>query len=254
MFEANTPDAELTTPTEETPNEQTELEEGVDDNEGADEEQVDLEGEGGEQDPDNGFLPGQYASTEEILAAYRQQALPQQQPPTQPQYQQSPEETGNPSEMFWDLFRNDPLGTMQYLIEQGVQQRVAPIYEERAGEAFRANLDRVGQEFPQIKTQEGIQGLYGKVQEIARELGNPNLAQNPSQRILRMAAQELHGNNQQVYQQALQKGKQQADEARRMKQGLNSSAAKNAKPAEKSVEEQIAESIVGAGRRNGIFG
>lgn len=99
--------------------------------------------------------------------------------------------------------------------------------------------------------------LFGRVNEIAQEFGNPDLARNPSQRILRMAATELFGDSKaQLYEKAKQKGREEAEASRQAKKGLAAPSTGAKKPADKpkTEEEMIADNIVAAGRAQNLFG
>ncbi|WP_438447418.1 hypothetical protein [Gorillibacterium sp. sgz5001074] len=194
----------------------------------------------------------------------------QQQPAGQPgqpsagQQQQPADGQGaqDLNQVFWNNFRENPMGTLQYLIQQSatqlVQQSVSPLMEDRQTEQLSRNIESVAKDYRQIGTPEGMQQLMEKVQEIAeQDFGNPGLANNPSPRLLRLAAQELFGDSKaKVFQKAKQKGRQEAEEARRRKQGLGAPAGsrKPAAPQAKSVADEIGDSIVKAGRGGGIFG
>ncbi|MNL55107.1 hypothetical protein D3C87_1784870 [compost metagenome] len=92
-----------------------------------------------------------------------------------------------------------------------------------------------------------------RVSEIAEGFGNPGLAANPPKRILDMAARELYGDSKaKVYQQAKQKGRQEAEAARSKKAGLSAPTGSKKAPAV-TPEQQIVNDILGAGG-GGIFG
>jgi hypothetical protein len=160
----------------------------------------------------------------------------------------------NPTEMlyrFADSVANQRLQQM----EQQMQQLIAPIYEDKASREYRRNMEGLTKTHPQIKTEEGYQQFVQRVQEIAQELGNPNLVYNPPKRILDLAAKELFGDTgTKLYQRAVAKGKEEALNNIRTKQGLGTSNGAKPKTQPKSIEEQIAESIVNSGRSGGIFG
>lgn len=210
------------------------------------------------------LIAGKFKSQDDLIKAYKnleKQFHKSRQPePEQQQYQQQQtlqQQVEDPNSVFWDAFQNNPMGTIQWLINQGVQEQVAPIYERQSTNEFAQNLYDVSQESPeysQINTDEGLNKLIETVQDIAEELGNPELASNPSKRMLRMAAQEAFGNKADLYKQAKQKGYEEAEQNRKAKQGLGAPSTKKPKQADKSPEEQLADMIVSAGRSGGIFG
>lgn len=217
------------------------------------EEQADSEPEQSEE-----LIAGKFKTQEDMVKAYknleRQFHDSRQKPAAQTPAPQSYD--GDPNEAILDALNRDPIGTLNYFVQQGVQQALAPLQEERSTDRLTANIDKVAQDYKQVYTEGGMTELFAKIGEIAQEFGNPSMVNSPTPRVLRMAAEELWGKQSmsQVYQQALQQGRQQAEESRRAKAGL--SAPGNAKPKEtpKSEADHIADSIVNAGRRGGLFG
>jgi hypothetical protein len=190
-----------------------------------------------------------YTRKTQELAALKRQNAPQ--PPQQGQ--------GMNTDQFWQAMQTDPIGTIANIANQmaqvQAQQYVAPIYEERQLTALGQNLENVAKDYPQLADPKAMHGLFSKVSEIAHEIGNPNLAQYPTKRILKLAAQELYGDSAaKVYQQAKKAGQEEALNNIRQKQGLSVNAGVKPKDTPKSIEDQIADSIVSAGRRPGIFG
>jgi hypothetical protein len=195
-----------------------------------------------------------YTRKSQELANYRRQQPQQMQQNPAPQQGQ-----GASNDAFWQDMSSDPLGTISKITQQNAmliaQQYVAPIYEERAMSALGKNLESIGKDYPQIADPKAMQTLFNKVSEIAQEVGNPQLAQYPSPRILKLAAQELYGKNTaKVYQQAKKAGQEEALNNIRQKQGLSVNAGVKPQQANKTIEEQIADNIVSAGRKGGIFG
>ena len=134
----------------------------------------------------------------EDLAAYfrsldqqEQQGQGNQQQVQQPAQGQGQQQ--DPREVFFEALRNDPFGVINYLVEQGVQQRVAPLVEQANTQSLSANLQAVKADYPQAATTDGQKALFGKVKELAAELGNPALAKNPTKSLLKMAALEAFG-------------------------------------------------------------
>jgi hypothetical protein len=191
-----------------------------------------------------------YTRKAQELANYRRQQ-PQQ-------MQQNPAPTqgqGAGNDAFWAAMQGDPTGTIANIAQQYAAQMVAPIYEQQAMNTLGKSLEAVGKDYPQIADPKAMQTLFSKVSEIAQEVGNPQLAQYPTQRILKLAAQELYGDRASaVYQQAKKAGQEETLNNIRQKQGLSVNAGVKPQQAQKTIEDQIADSIVSAGRRPGIFG
>lgn len=219
------------------------------------------DGEPSEEEHGDQLLAGKYKSVEDLVSGYKNlerqfhQSRQQQQTQQVPQQFQQQEQPMDYNEVFWEQFRENPLSTMQYLIDNAVNSRTAPIYEQRQNEVMARNIQDVAKEYAQVNSEEGMSQLFGRVQEIAQELGNPQLATNPTPRILRMAAQEAFGDTKaQLYQKAKQAGRTEAENARRTKQGLPSTQTAKKQEQQKTEEDLVRESIRNAGRRGGIFG
>lgn len=181
------------------------------------------------------------------LADFKRQATP----PAQAAGQGEP----NVNDTFWQIFQQDPMGTIDYLVNQGVEQKTAPIFEQRQTETTVKNLEHLATEYKEVATQEGLTNLFAKVGEIADELGNPKLKDNPTKRVLDMAAREAFGDSKaKLYEKAKAKGKEEMMNSIRTKQGLTATSGTKPKSEPMSIEDQIADSIVGAGRKGGIFG
>ena len=120
---------------------------------------------------------------------------------------------------------------------------------------IQTTLKRLETEYPDLSTSEGREMIAAKVQEIAAELGTPQIVVRPSERILRLAAGEIWGDNKAtIYEKAKAKGQAEALAAIKAKQGVTTTMTK--KPAEqpKSLEDQAADIILNSGRSGGIFG
>lgn len=216
-----------------------------------------------EQDED-GLILNKFKSQQDLINAYRNLEREfhknRQQPPSQPQQPAAPTTPANtedPAEMFFQSFRENPLGTLNYLIESAVQQRTAPIYEQRADETLAKNIESIATEYKQVNSADGMGKLFDRVREIAEDLGNPSLARNPNQRILRMAAAEVFGDTRQkLYDKAKAAGRQEAESTRQSKRALGAPSATKPKQTEapKSEADLIRESIRAAGARSGLFG
>jgi hypothetical protein len=255
----------------------------LDNEDGQEEEEIDdgdgekgQDGEDGEEDEspeeghDSDLLAGKYKSPEDLAKAYQnaQRKISQQaeeiknlrgQQSAAPGQQQSGQQSGDLNKVFWQNFQTDPLGTMRYLIQEATKQQVAPILQQREMDTLGRNINALAKEYRQVATEEGMTQLMGKVAEIAQELGNPALANNPSPRILKLAAEESFGSTKQaLYNQAKKAGREEAEKTRQRKQtGL--SAPKGAKRSPlseqpKSEEDQIREGIMAHARGGGIFG
>ena len=216
-------------------------------------------------DPDAGhsdeLLAGKYKSVDELVKGYKnletQFHKNRQQPTTQtPQQQQPQESVDEYNERVYNAFNRDPAGTINYLVQQQLQQALAPITQERQLNSLGKNIEPIANEYAQLHTDEGSEQFFAKVREIAEDLGNPELMKNPSQRVLRMAATELWGTESkaQIYDKALAKGREDAENARRAKLGVAVSVTKKPNEAPKTEADIIREGILGAGQRSGLFG
>jgi hypothetical protein len=211
-----------------------------------------------EESPDEGqdeLIAGKFKSQDDLVNAYKNLEKEFHKSRQQPNQQTQQQQTDNPNEVFWNAFQQDPFGTMQYLVNSAVQESTAPIYEQQATNSLAKNIENLSNDYQQVNTEEGLHSLFDKIHEISEELGNPNLVNNPSKRILRMAAEEAFGDSKAaLYKKAKQKGKEEAEMTRKSKQGLSGPSGTKPKQTEKSPEELIADSIVGAGSRGGLFG
>lgn len=238
--------------------------EGIEETDPEEESEVDPDEEE-ETDPDDGnsdpkLLAGKYKTVDELVNGYQnlqreftksRQPQGQQQPAMQTPVQ--PVGTEEQSKQFWEVFQQNPLGTMQYLIENAVAARTAPIHEQRETDALSRNIDALSKEYKQVGTEDGMSKLFGKVQEIAQELGNPNLAKNPTARILRLAASEAFGDTKQaVYNKAKQEARKEVEATRSAKKNLPAARTgtkpkiTNEQPL--SPEDEIRQGILAAGR------
>lgn len=232
----------------------------------------DEDGEPSDDDEDNSnkdnLILGKFKSPDDLAKAYanlekafhtRNQPPAPGQPPVQQPGQQPPANgQADPTQLFWQHFQQDPINTMRYLIENAVAAKTAPIMEKSQSEALAKTIDAVSKDYKQIKTEQGMGQLLEKVRDIAEELGNPSLAQNPSQRVLRMAAAEAFGESKQtVYNKAKTEGRVQAEAARQRKRGLDAPRGSKQKGNEQplSEEDQMRQGILAAGRGGtGLFG
>lgn len=213
------------------------------------EEELPLDDEQGQEE----LIAGKFKSQDDLIKAYKNlerefhKSRQHQQEPTQPQ---QPERDVN--EMFWEDFQSNPFATLHNFVQAMVENQTAPIFEQQSNTQISQNISELSHAYPQINTEDGLRSLYTKVQEIASEEGLN--ASKPSKRLLKIAADELFADSKAtLYQKAKAEGKRQAEQTRRSKLGL--SGPKNTKPkqTEKTPEELIAESIVKAGSRGGIF-
>lgn len=222
------------------------------------------ESEGPELDYQKAYqeLRREFTRKSQELAELKRQTQPPAQQPGQGQQINQEALTSQ----FWEDFQRDPVNTLfrfadvvadqrvkQY--QKQVEQLITPIYETQATQTFAKNMDGLAKAYPDLRTQEGYAKFSQRVNEIAQEVGNPNLVYNPPKRVLDMAAREIFGDSgTRLYQKAKAQGKEEAMNTIRTKQGLNAPAGAKPKEQPKSIEEQIADSIVNAGRRGGIFG
>lgn len=240
---------------------ETESEEVVEEIEAAEEvEEVEKETtETDSHEEQSELIGGKFKSTEDLLKAYqnlqsqftkeRQQSKQQQE---QPQQRIDPDEY---TERILDAFQRDPAGTINYLVQQQLNSALAPIQQERQLDSLTKNFDVVAKEYTQLHSDEGMGQLFQKIQEIADEFGNPELVRNPSQRVVKMAAQELWGGETKakVYQSAMEKGRQQAEEMRRAKQGVAVQVTQKPKEQPKNEADLIRDGIISAGVSGGLF-
>jgi hypothetical protein len=220
----------------------------------SEEEQTDPEGHSDE------LIAGKFKSQEDLINAYKNlerklHAPQQQQQPTQ-QQQQSQMWTEDQRDAVINAFNNDPIGTINYFAQQAVTQAVNPLQQERAFERTIANIEKVAQSYAQVNTEDGMSQLMTRVNEIAQDFGNPNLAKAPTPRVLEMAARELWGNTStaQLYQQAKAAGRQEAEAARRAKTGLAAPSNIKPKQAPRTTGDSIRDGILAASRNSGLFG
>lgn len=234
--------------------------------------------EGDDADPDDELghsddelLAGKYKSPAELAKAYQNavrkmtelaeenRRLKTQQPPSTQQAPRPGQETDtaeDPNEIVAAALQRDPIGTLNYFIQRATQQALQPLHEERETKALADNIKAVAKEYPKVKSEEGMTTLLGKVAEIAEELGRPELASNPTPRVLRMAAEEAFGSTKaDLYKRAKNAGREEAEEARRAKQGAGTpKGAKPAPAAPKTAADEIKEGIMSVASSGGIWG
>lgn len=205
---------------------------------------VESEEESSEKEQDESeLIDGKFKSKEELLKAYKnleKEFTKSRQNKQQPEIQQQPQQPQQTYEEANDLFmthlQQDPIATLNYLIENAVQQRVSPIYEKEQYDTLGKEIDNLAKDYKQIQSEEGLTSLFNKAQEIATSLGNEQMARNP--RILKMAAIEAFGDSKAiVYKKAKEDGKKEADELRRTKQEM-STITSSKKPAEKAKTQE----------------
>lgn len=209
------------------------------------------------------LILGKFKSQDDLANAYlnlqrefTKSRQPQSQQPAQSQT--TAQQLGTPEQaaLFKQQFEQNPLGVMQYLIDHAVAARTAPIQEQRQTDILTKNINDVAKEYKQVGTEEGMKQLFGKVAEIAEDLGNPTLAKNPTARVLRMAAAEAFGDTKQaVYNKAKQEGRKEAEAARAAKKGLpaarTGAKAKVTNEQQLSPEDEIRQGIMAANGRGG---
>lgn len=223
---------------------ESEYEEVTEENTEVTEEVEDSEPEQSEE-----LLLGKFKSTDDLMKAYTelQKSFTQSR-------QQKPEQVDN--EQLLDAYDRDPLSTINYLVQQGIQQALSPIHQERQVESLTKNFDPIAKEYKQLHSDEGVNQLFSKISELAVEFGNPELVKNPTQRIMKMAASELWGGETKakVYNSALEQGRQEAIDSRRQKQGLAVTTTKKPNEAPKTEADVIMDNIMAANSRSGLFG
>ncbi|GIO13541.1 hypothetical protein J19TS2_30960 [Cohnella xylanilytica] len=237
----------------------------------ADGHEVDEEAEGEDSEADEDqqehseqLLAGKYKTTEDLVRAYKElerkfhghrQSGGQQQQPAQPPAPKGGQQ--DPNQAFWAAFRDNPMGTIQALVQHAATQQVAPLIEERQTETLGRHLDGLAKEYRQLTTDEGLQQFTAAIRDVAAELGNPDLARNPTPRMLRMAAQEAFGDSKaRAYQRGKEAGRQESEQTRASKQGLGAKGgARPSKGVDPTPEQSIKEGILAAGKGGGgIFG
>lgn len=176
----------------------------------------------------------------------------------QQQYQPPAQEQAGAEDLnarFIEEFNQDPVGTLLRWNGAITEQNLAPVREQQMAQDYSRNVETLAKNYPELQTEEGYKQFTGTLVEIAQELGNPNLVQNPPARILKMAANEAFGQSKaRLYEKAKAKGKEEAMQTIRTKKGLGAPVGAKPKEVPKTAEEQIADSIVSAGRKGGIFG
>lgn len=153
-------------------------------------------------------------------------------------------------------YKDDPaLKLIEQMIEAKVAERTADIRQKQEQDVLESKLSAVAREFPALRESQNVNKLAQKAFEIARDLGNPQLAKNPSPRLLKMAAQELFGDTKaRVYEKGRADGASKANGSA-IKDSLNpvSTGAALGKEPQKGPEDLLAEMIVNAGKGSGIF-
>ncbi|OXM17323.1 hypothetical protein [Paenibacillus herberti] len=243
------------------PEEQDDFEDGAEQDEDGDEDDAspDESGQGDE------LILGKFKTPEDLTKAYqnlqREFTKSRQQPAAAPIQQQPQTQPGgqpmDPNSVFWDHFRDNPLGTIQQLVSMATHQQVAPLQQAREDEQLMRNVETLAKQYPKATTDEGMGQLFGKVAEIANELGNPGLIKNPSPRILRMAAAEAFGESgAKAYEQGKRAGREESTASRRTKKAANlpKGSGKKQSEGELSPIEQMKANILAASAGGGIFG
>lgn len=226
----------------ETESEQEEIEQS--------EEEVTTEEQDSQEEQSEELLLGKFKSTEDLMKGYTE---------LQKQFTQSrqkPAQQPVANEEILDAFDRDPIATMNYLVQQGIQQALSPIHQERQIDSLTKNLDPVAKEYKQLHGDEGVGQLFAKISELASEYGNPELVRNPTQRIIKEAARELWGDESKskVYNTALEQGRQESENLRKQKQGVAITTTKKPNEAPRTEAETIVDAIMSASKRGGLFG
>jgi hypothetical protein len=215
---------------------------------------------------DNGLILGKFKTQEDLAKAYlnlQREFTKQRQARSQQQPAAAPAQTGQGqsvdlNEVFWAQFRQNPAATIQAIVQHAVSQHTAPLVEERRTEVLGRQFEELAKEYRQLATDEGMQKFTAAIQDVAAELGNPDLAFNPTPRMLRMAAQEAFGDTAaKAYERGKQAGRQDSERARQSKQGVAVPVGGAKRKAEtlKTPADEIKAAILEAGRSGGgIFG
>lgn len=206
--------------------------------------------EDSEQEQSEELLLGKFKSTDDLMKAYTEL----QKSFTQSRQQPKPEPVDN-NELL-EAYDRDPIATMNYLVQQGIQQALSPIHQERQVESLTKNFDPIAKEYKQLHSDEGVNQFFSKISELAVEFGNPELVKSPTQRIMKMAASELWGGETKakVYNSALEQGRQDSENLRKQKQGLAVATTKKPNEAPKTEADIIMDNIMAANNRGGLFG
>lgn len=251
-------------------------EHGGDEAEFEDESDEEDQAEGDEDDapPEDGqgdgLILGKFKTQGDLVKAYQnlERAYTQQrqgggQQPSQdaPSASQQPgqNQRAELTNIFWERFKSDPLAAMEAVVSHMVDNRTAPIFEKDRTNALSSNLQTIAKEYRQAGTEEGLRQLLGKVQEIAEDVGNPDLIRNPSERVLRMAAREAFGDTAaKAFAKGKEAGRTESERTRASKANAAVRAGgKGGKQTEepKTPEQTMKEAILAAGQGGGgIFG
>lgn len=210
-----------------------------------DEEETDSEPEQSDE-----LLLAKFKSTDDLMKAYTELQKQftqnrQQKPAAQPD-----------ADELYQSYDRDPVATINYLVQQGIQQALSPIHQERQIESLTKNLDPVAKEYKQLHSDEGVNQLFQKIGELSQDFGNPELVRNPTQRIIKMAAAELWGSETkgQVFQTAREQGRQEAESMRKQKLGLAVTTTKKPTEAPKTEADHIIDGMMAASGKRGLFG
>lgn len=179
-----------------------------------------------------------------------------QQPPQDGQGEYDQEEMNN---RFLEDLQRDPLGTMLNLIDaravQQVNEAISPMQQRDFANSYNANMQDIAREFPQVRNPEQYDQFTANLKTIAQDFGNPDILRNPPKRILKMAAQETFGDNKvDVYNKAKAKGKIEAMNNLKAKQGLSGPVGAKPQETKKTDADLYREAIRNAGGRGGLFG
>lgn len=258
---------------------ETENEEDFDNEQDVDSEEEQEEDESGNEDSgadeedqqehSETLLAGKYKTPEDLVKAYkelerqfhqgRSGGVQQQQPANQTGVVQLPDQPGQQPDLnnvFWERFRDNPLATMEAVIGHIVNDRTAPIFEERRSSSIASHIQTIAKSYPQVGTEEGLKQLVDKVREFADEVGNPDLLRNPTDKIMRFAAREAFGDTvSKAFEKGKAAGRSESERTRQSKQGLGAKGgAKQQQAPAMSEEESTKAGILAAGRGGGLFG
>lgn len=160
-------------------------------------------------------------------------------------------------DMLGEVDEDDPaIQFITELIERKVNERTADIRTQQENDVLDRKITAVAQKYPTLQDDGEVGKLAQIAYDIASELGQPELARNPSERLLMLAAEEMYGGSKSaMYEKGKRDGQGGGDKD-------NAKAALNPKPgtsqslkADSKVrpEDQLADMIVNSGRKNGLF-
>lgn len=154
-------------------------------------------------------------------------------------------------------WNKDPKGTIQRMAAEMARQQsrqlVEPLLRAEAEKSYATNMQTLAADYPDVNTETGYAPFSTTLQTIAREWGAEHLLYNPPLELMEAAAKRAFGGKGKTYLAAKEAGKRETMEQIRAKQGLAVTTTK-AKIPPKTAEDELADTIVNAGKRKGFFG